>query len=192
MVTSPYNVRCNVGQAGKPFKLLRPPQRQSCLSVTKRSMLSLRQKTSVSRTGLYSLKKLQSVGTARAPQEQAYISKDGEFAGTSPRSVKIRYTCLSDRICSSLVNMDTSLVATPRPSESSTKQLLTFTHNQAVVLRVQTRDGQARISVSATDTLAVVAQKIQEAMPNIKEFKLSRDPAHKGTIINFPSRICHS
>jgi hypothetical protein len=93
------------------------------------------------------------------------------------------YLALERNLFQSLVDMEHTIVASPKPSESCTKQNLTFIHNQAVVLRVQTRDGQARITVTSTDTLAVVAQKIQEALPNIKEFKLSRDPTHKGTAL---------
>jgi len=38
----------------------------------------------------------------------------------------------------------------------------------------------ARISVAPTDTLATIAAKVQEQMPNVQNFKLSRDPGHKG------------
>ena len=38
----------------------------------------------------------------------------------------------------------------------------------------------ARVSVAPTDTLATLATKLQEQMPNIGNFKLSRDPGHKG------------
>eukprot|EP00281_Chroomonas_sp_CCMP1168_P035876 CAMPEP_0206241856 /NCGR_PEP_ID=MMETSP0047_2-20121206/16734_1 /ASSEMBLY_ACC=CAM_ASM_000192 /TAXON_ID=195065 /ORGANISM="Chroomonas mesostigmatica_cf, Strain CCMP1168" /LENGTH=584 /DNA_ID=CAMNT_0053666811 /DNA_START=112 /DNA_END=1863 /DNA_ORIENTATION=- len=49
----------------------------------------------------------------------------------------------------------------------------------SVILRVQTREGQARITVAPTDTLAALAAKVQEQMPGLVNFKLSRDPGHK-------------
>jgi hypothetical protein len=49
-----------------------------------------------------------------------------------------------------------------------------------MILRVQTRIGQARVDVEATDTLAEIAEKLQEQLPTLPQFKLSRDPGHKG------------
>lgn len=54
--------------------------------------------------------------------------------------------------------------------------------HQSVLLRVQTREGMARVSVNPTDTLATIATKLQEQMPNLGNFKLSRDAAHKGGV----------
>lgn len=54
----------------------------------------------------------------------------------------------------------------------------------AIIVRVQTRIGQARVSLDSTDTLATLAGKLQKELPALPQFKLSRDPGHK--VDNFP------
>eukprot|EP00283_Hemiselmis_rufescens_P005499 CAMPEP_0173435382 /NCGR_PEP_ID=MMETSP1357-20121228/14986_1 /TAXON_ID=77926 /ORGANISM="Hemiselmis rufescens, Strain PCC563" /LENGTH=88 /DNA_ID=CAMNT_0014400357 /DNA_START=127 /DNA_END=390 /DNA_ORIENTATION=- len=49
----------------------------------------------------------------------------------------------------------------------------------SLVLRVQTREGQARVTVLPSDTLSILAAKVQEQLPAVQNFKLSRDPGHK-------------
>ncbi len=41
------------------------------------------------------------------------------------------------------------------------------------------RPGQARVSVEPTDTLATLAARLQQEMPALPQFKLSRDAGHK-------------
>ena len=48
-----------------------------------------------------------------------------------------------------------------------------------ILIRVQTRIGQARVSVELTDTLEVLAARVQQELPGLPQFKLSRDPGHK-------------
>jgi hypothetical protein len=48
-----------------------------------------------------------------------------------------------------------------------------------ILIRVQTRIGQARVSVEPADTLATLAAKLQKELPALPQFKLSRDPGHK-------------
>ena len=48
-----------------------------------------------------------------------------------------------------------------------------------MLVRVRTRLGQARVSVEPTDTLAALADKLQQEQPALPQFKLSRDPGHK-------------
>lgn len=48
-----------------------------------------------------------------------------------------------------------------------------------ILVRVQTRIGQARVSVEPTDTLGTLAAKLQQELPALPQFKLSRDAAHK-------------
>ena len=48
-----------------------------------------------------------------------------------------------------------------------------------ILVRVQTRIGQARVSVEPTDSLGALASKLQQELPALPQFKLSRDPAHK-------------
>ena len=52
-----------------------------------------------------------------------------------------------------------------------------------MLLRVQTRIGMARIEVEVTDTLQNIANKLQTALPTLPQFKLSRDPQHKGPLL---------
>ena len=49
-----------------------------------------------------------------------------------------------------------------------------------MIVRIQTREGQARVEVDPSETLEALAAKLQQQLPTIKQFKLSRDPSHKG------------
>eukprot|EP00960_Hanusia_phi_P078029 768772-Hanusia_phi.AAC.3 len=48
-----------------------------------------------------------------------------------------------------------------------------------MIVRIQTREGQARVETDPSETLEALAAKLQKQIPSIKQFKLSRDPAHK-------------
>ncbi|EKX52773.1 NPL4-like protein, forms a complex with UFD1 and CDC48 [Guillardia theta CCMP2712] len=48
-----------------------------------------------------------------------------------------------------------------------------------MIVRIQTREGQARVEVDPSETLEALAAKLQQQLPTIKQFKLSRDPSHK-------------
>ena len=65
-----------------------------------------------------------------------------------------------------------------------TKKLERACVMSAIIVRVQTRIGQARVSLDSTDTLATLAGKLQKELPALPQFKLSRDPGHK--VDNFP------
>ena len=60
-----------------------------------------------------------------------------------------------------------------------TKKLERACVMSAIIVRVQTRIGQARVSLDSTDTLATLAGKLQKELPALPQFKLSRDPGHK-------------
>ena len=49
----------------------------------------------------------------------------------------------------------------------------------ALIVRVRTRLGQARVEVDPKDTLETLAAKLQKEQPALLNFKLSRDPGHR-------------